>query len=76
MFRRLLKYRIESDLVLSDPNNAFPSIRIPRSASNNHPLADSTNTKKNENNRAVFRMSVNAPCQDLDESGFESHSDA
>ena len=66
MFRRLLKYRVESDL---DPNGTFPSTRIPRSASNKQPLGDSTNS-------SLFRMSVNAYCQDLNESGFESHCDA
>lgn len=51
LFRRLLKYRVEPDPAMQQQNTHFPSTRMPISAtmnlSNNYPLGDSTNTKKN-----------------------------
>jgi hypothetical protein len=51
MFRRLLKYRVESDPALQQQNTHFPTTRMPVSATMNistsYPLGDSTNTKKN-----------------------------
>ncbi len=87
MFRRLLKYRAESDPSIKQQNTHFPTTRIPVSAtmnlSSNYPLGDSTNTKNNMINRGDLRMAVNHYKiinnnnlhEDMNESGFESHCD-
>ncbi len=86
MFRRLLKYRIESDSSIQQQNTHFPTTRIPISAtmntSSNYPLNDSTNTKNNMIIRSGLRIAVNHYKMinnnindELNESGFESHCD-
>ncbi len=82
MFRRLLKYRVESDPKMQQQNTHFPTTRIPVSAtmntSSNHPLGDSTNIKNNLINRGGLRIAVNhykMINEELNESGFESHYD-
>jgi hypothetical protein len=75
MFRRLLKYRMESDPSIQQQNTHFPTTRIPVSATMNYPLADSTNLI----NRGGLRVAVNPYKMnnsnlndDMNESGFES----
>ncbi len=88
MFRRLLKYRVESDPSIQQQNTHFPTTRIPLSATMNnnmstsYPLGDSTNTKINRNIRGAFRVAVNPYKminsninEEFNESGFESHCD-
>jgi cyclin-dependent kinase regulatory subunit CKS1 len=81
MFRRLLKYRVESDPLIVQQNTHFPTTRIPASATMNYPLGDSTNTK-NRNiglrvavNTYKMNNSSNLLIDDMNESGFESHCD-
>ncbi|CAF0780898.1 unnamed protein product [Rotaria sp. Silwood1] len=84
MFRRLLKYRVESDPAMQQQNTHFPTAHM----STKHLLDDSTNTTKNmirhgENINNEFRLSVN-PYKNINdniddnnsqsqESGFASH---
>ena len=86
MFRRLLKYRIRSDLSMQQQNTHFPTTRIPISAIMNnfinHPLADSTNVKNNMVMHGNLRMSINPTKminsninEEFNESNFESHHD-
>ncbi|CAF0818217.1 unnamed protein product [Adineta steineri] len=87
MFRRCLKYRVESDPSLQQQNTHFPTTRIPISATMNntsstYPLGDATNTKNNMSIRGALRMAVN-PYKvinnnlndEYNESGFESRCD-
>lgn len=84
MFRRLLKFRNESDLSNHQQNSHFPTTRIPLSAtmntSLNNPLNDTTNIKSN--NLMMYggglRVAVNPYTkinEEFNESGFESHCD-
>lgn len=61
MFRRLLKYRTESDSSMQQQNTHFPTTRIPISGtmntSSNYPLGDTTNIKNNIH--GGYRVSVN-----------------
>ncbi|UJR08612.1 hypothetical protein I4U23_012871 [Adineta vaga] len=87
MFRRSLKYRVNSDSsIFQQQNTHFPTTRIPLSATMNssstYPLGDATNTKNNFNFRDTLRMAVN-PYKlinsnyndDYRGSNFESHCD-
>jgi hypothetical protein len=79
MFRRLLKYRIESDSSIQQQNTHFPTTRIPVSATmNTYPLGDSTNLIIRGGLRVAvnpYKMINNNLHEDMNESGFESHCD-
>lgn len=71
MFRRLLKYRFETDSSAEQPTTHFPTTLLPISASSNvRALKDSTNMRG-----GLFRVALNQKnlSQDMNESGFGSH---